>query len=1132
MSIIGDFFNRITNKRLPDATISEEPRGQYTFEQIRDIMNENGGMEEFFQELDKINENQDKYYPSRIHGIEHTSRVTFLATILAKMDALDEHTKKLLITAARLHDIGRIDDRESKEHGAYGKEKIEQEGLLDEFSSSDRKIIEFVIEQHSLSREENEKAIAKLPFWQRKEYQVVLNYLKDADALDRVRIANESAQLDPSRLRSRTAKELVSFSYQNFQYGFKKVLVERQIQRLSDSDEELKGIINFARRFLNAQWITENIDFLKNCHNRGILQDMERTGASFLDYVDNQELVDRTSNEILAGDFEFLRKSGYNITYESFLQVVSQYKEGTLNLLRNSGKLDQLFSYETFKKYGREQSFEDRISRGEEISRDELFKLVNKGKITLLTEETFDSQYLLYKNMYTNNKNAFDMYMYSELDVNAAVISGILENVQINDLNILKEKGYNISLSNLIILASRFTPEEYRNIIDSDNAEKLFSYIPEKDAIGRDFERVWQRISSVKHDVSREELARNYVLYKEISTVADKIYAIPELRGYSIEEIYPAFIKMQEAEFKLNTFKGRNVSFTAKSLLDLIEFSNKTKILESANEEEKEQVIALLVQNGEWKNDPRLIEYVTKKNKVYTIKEPSDILDYNKFCMEQILINNDISLEEARQNLINSLVNIDCPKGEYKRELEENILDELYFYKKYKQEGKIGEQGKEPSEVDVAIDTLLEIMDSNDIKEFKDKLFAVHKTLGNFNLDAIIKETKEALRGLAKQDLIEELNKTRDMLDKTESTIITYEGEDIPIKNLQGQEFMLAMTTSMPNCSSISREGMGMDKDKIRDNMLNRPLNLNNRCTSIISNTMIAHAMSAIQDEELKYAYVPKYASQVSLQGKHDLSTVKKIDENGLEQRKTDRATQSRTAKDLVATTTEEHNETVLNGVYPRYVICFDRISEVAIQKYQMLKHLYLQQGINQKIEILLVDGKDKYIPQIEENLENSFSEITREIQETGSMSAETIDRFFNNRENNLALQTVQAINCTSYRDELWSPERNAEKLGRLTEVLELAVGAMPKEQLSKVTEQLDFLLDRKDKDSINGQRFYDHCWAKSMDAQRLEGLKERITDRIEGREQVPKTSALAVEEISVGENQEMPRRADEEVEY
>ena len=168
----------------------------------------------------------------------------------------------------------------------------------------------------------------------------------------------------------------------------------------------------------------------------------------------------------MAGDFETLRKSGYNITYESFLQVVSQYKEGTLNLLRNSGKLDQLFSYETFKKYGREQSFEDRISRGEEISRDELFKLVNKGKITLLTEETFDSQYLLYKNMYTNNKNAFDMYMYSELDVNAAVISGILENVQINDLNILKEKGYNISLSNLIILASRFTPEEYRNIID------------------------------------------------------------------------------------------------------------------------------------------------------------------------------------------------------------------------------------------------------------------------------------------------------------------------------------------------------------------------------------------------------------------------------------------------------------------------------------------------------------------------------------------------------------------------------------------------------------------------------------------------------------------------------------------
>ena len=599
MSIIGDFFDKIRNRNRPALTSSQEARGQFTTEQIIGVMQQNGGMEEFFEELDKINANQDKYYPSRVHGIEHTSRVTFLATILAKMDVLDEHTKKLLITAARLYDIGRIDDRESKEHGAYGKEKIEQEGLLDGFSRSDKKIIEFVVEQHSLSREENEEAISKLPAWQRSKYQIVLNYLKDADALDRVRIANESAKLDPSRLRCRTAKELVDFSYQNFQYGFKELLSKREIEKLRSSDEELKGIIDIAQKFVLSEWIVQNVDFLKDCHNRGILQDMEKTGASFLDYIDNQELVDRTSNEIMAGDFETLRKSGYNITYESFLQVVSQYKEGTLNLLRNSGKLDQLFSYETFKKYGREQSFEDRISRGEEISRDELFKLVNKGKITLLTEETFDSQYLLYKNMYTNNKNAFDMYMYSELDVNAAVISGILENVQINDLNILKEKGYNISLSNLIILASRFTPEEYRNIIDSDNAEKLFSYIPEKDAIGRDFERLWQRISSVKHDVSREELARNYVLYKEISTVADKIYAIPELRGYSIEEIYPAFIKMQEAEFKLNTFKGRNVSFTAKLLLDLIEFSNKTKILESANEEEKEQVIALLVQNGE-----------------------------------------------------------------------------------------------------------------------------------------------------------------------------------------------------------------------------------------------------------------------------------------------------------------------------------------------------------------------------------------------------------------------------------------------------------------------------------------------------------------------------------------------------
>lgn len=306
------------------------------------------------------------------------------------------------------------------------------------------------------------------------------------------------------------------------------------------------------------------------------------------------------------------------------------------------------------------------------------------------------------------------------------------------------------------------------------------------------------------------------------------------------------------------------------------------------------------------------------------------------------------------------------------------------------------------------------------------------------------------------------------------------------------------MTTSMPNCSNVSQVKLGMDKLKIKSNMLNRTLNLNNRCTSIISNKLLAHSMSAIQDDELKYAYVPDDISQVSIQGKHVLSTTKKKDIYGNEQRVTNRSTQNRTAKDLIDCTTEEHNETVLNNVYPRYILCFDRVSEVAVQKYKMLKKQYSEEGIDQKIEILLIPGKDIYMQKIEQSLDENFNYINKEIKETGTISQETIDRFFNIRENNITLQTVQSINSTSYRDDVWNPEKNSNKLNRLLDVLNSVATVIPQEHISKVYSQVNFLLERKDRTSLHGNKFYDHCYSQSIDIKKLENIKEFLNNRLE----------------------------------
>ena len=62
------------------------------------------------------------------------------------------------------------------------------------------------------------------------------------------------------------------------------------------------------------------------------------------------------------------------------------------------------------------------------------------------------------------------------LDRNFSSIVGILEELEINDLEKVRQSGCKISLGDLIKLASRFSPEEYREMIDNNHVEDLFKY--------------------------------------------------------------------------------------------------------------------------------------------------------------------------------------------------------------------------------------------------------------------------------------------------------------------------------------------------------------------------------------------------------------------------------------------------------------------------------------------------------------------------------------------------------------------------------------------------------------------------------------------------------------------------------
>ncbi len=510
------------------------------------------------------------------------------------------------------------------------------------------------------------------------------------------------------------------------------------------------------------------------------------------------------------------------------------------------------------------------------------------------------------------------------------------------------------------------------------------------------------------------------------------------------------------------------------------------------NEEERDNIIREIVENGEWNQNPNLIAYMTKKNKVYPIEKIEDVLEYNKYCIGKILQQEGISLEEARSNLLNSLVNIDVINKDYCKEIEENVIDELYYYNKY--------SSSETGEISQAIQSIIEIMDTATIKDFKTKLQEKHADIENFNFNTVVENSKQELKEISRKNIIEELNYTQEMLNNTKNVNLAHEGENIPIKKLDGQRFTLAITTVMPHCSGIRRK-LKLEKDDIIDNMLNRPLNPNNRCTSLINDKMIAHAMSEIQDNELKYAYIPENPSQISICGKHDLSTKNKQDEYGEKHRVSYRSLQNRKANDLIDTTTEEHNEVVLDKVYPRYIVCFDRVSEIAVKKYKKLKEQYEQEGIEQKIEILLIEGKNKYIPQIEEQLEKNMNDVKKEMQETSTLSEETINKYFNKRERNLMLQTIQAINCTSYQDELWNIDENKQKMNQLINILEESSKLLPKDDIGKIDELVAFLLQKANRNSIYRKRFYDHSYVPTINEEKLIKIQEFIQSRLSGEE-------------------------------
>ena len=140
----------------------------------------------------------------------HNFRVGLFCLYISDELLLSEADLKLVLYAAMYHDIGRRNDLVDQGHGALGASLIYKLELP--INNDDLKILKCVIEAHSLSDLNYQDVENKYNIQDKERCKKIYQILKDADALDRVRL--EQPYIKRNHLRTNIAEHLISTAYE------------------------------------------------------------------------------------------------------------------------------------------------------------------------------------------------------------------------------------------------------------------------------------------------------------------------------------------------------------------------------------------------------------------------------------------------------------------------------------------------------------------------------------------------------------------------------------------------------------------------------------------------------------------------------------------------------------------------------------------------------------------------------------------------------------------------------------------------------------------------------------------------------------------------------------------------------
>ena len=152
-------------------------------------------------------------HPSSIHGISHVRRVLIHAQAIAAARDVDHDQFESLVLAVAWHDIGRTHDGREPEHGPNGVTRAKGLGLGRGVDPSVLTRAFFAMQWHSVPDYRALDHAASADPRARPEIGSMLRVLwllKDADGLDRVRIAD----LDPGQLRYEESLKFVDRAWE------------------------------------------------------------------------------------------------------------------------------------------------------------------------------------------------------------------------------------------------------------------------------------------------------------------------------------------------------------------------------------------------------------------------------------------------------------------------------------------------------------------------------------------------------------------------------------------------------------------------------------------------------------------------------------------------------------------------------------------------------------------------------------------------------------------------------------------------------------------------------------------------------------------------------------------------------